>query len=122
MMVARIVEQFATRREASYRLGLRRHTEEGLKRYVDLARRLGLAAEYRMAVGTEALATAEKVCLELSREYPRAIMFAGKLVFEHERWFQRLLHNETAYSIQRRLQFAGLNAMVLPVRVLREEG
>jgi hypothetical protein len=29
-----------------------------------------------------------------------------------------VLHNETAYAIQRRLQFAGLNAMVLPVRVL----
>jgi hypothetical protein len=39
-------------------------------------------------------------------------------VFERERWFQRLLHNETAYQLQRRLQLAGLNAMVLPVRVL----
>ena len=37
---------------------------------------------------------------------------------QEERWFQRLLHNETAYQLQRRLQFAGLNAMVLPVRVL----
>ena len=43
---------------------------------------------------------------------------AGKLVFQQERWFQRLLHNETAYQLQRRLQFLGLNAMVLPVRVL----
>jgi hypothetical protein len=28
------------------------------------------------------------------------------------------LHNETAYSIQRRLQFAGVAMVVLPVRVL----
>jgi hypothetical protein len=29
-----------------------------------------------------------------------------------------VLHNESAYALQRRLQFDGLNAMVMPVRVL----
>ena len=97
---------------------VREQTERSLRRYVDLARRLGLAADYRMAIGTEAVAEAEKLCLEVSKEFPRALFFAGKLVFERERWYQRLLHNETAYQLQRRLQFAGLNTMVLPVRVL----
>jgi amino acid transporter len=95
-----------------------RQTEESLERYVALAHRLGLAADRRMAVGTEAVAEAERLCLGVSREFPRAIFFAGKLVFEREHWYQRILHNETAYQLQRRLQFAGLNAMVLPVRVL----
>ncbi|BDG04821.1 APC family permease [Anaeromyxobacter oryzae] len=97
---------------------IRRRTEESLRRYVDLARRLGLAADWRMSVGTEAVAEAERLCLEVGREFPRAVFFAGKLVFKEERWFQRLLHNETGYVLQRRLQFAGLNTMVLPVRVL----
>jgi amino acid transporter len=97
---------------------VRAATEKSLRRYVDLAGRLGLAADYRMAVGTEVVAEAERLCIEVGREFPRALFFAGKLVFEQERWFQRLLHNETAYQLQRRLQFAGLNAMVLPVRVL----
>ena len=47
----------------------------------------------------------------------RRWFFAGKRIFQRERWYQRLLHNETAYQLQRRLQFAGLDAMVLPVRV-----
>ncbi len=100
---------------------VREHTEESVARYVDLARRLGLAADSRTSVGTEAVAEAEKACLQVAKDYPRTIFFAGKLVFERERWFQRLLHNETAYQLQRRLQFAGLNAMVLPVRVLADE-
>jgi len=54
---------------------------------------------------------------EICRDFPRSIVFMGNLVFEKERWFNRLLHNNTAYRLQRRLQFAGLNAMVLPVRV-----
>jgi amino acid transporter len=97
---------------------MRLRTEQALQQYDDLAHRMKLAADHRMEVGTEAIPVAEKLCLEIAREYPRAVFFAGKLVFERERWYQRFLHNETAYQLQRRLQFDGLNAMVLPVRIL----
>ena len=97
---------------------VRLRTEEALQRYVDLAHRLKLAAEYRMDVGTEAVAVAERLCAEASRDFPRAVFFAGKLVFQRQTLFQRLLHNETAAQLQRRLQLAGMNSMVLPVRVL----
>jgi amino acid transporter len=97
---------------------VRRATEDSLKRYVALANQWGLAAEYRMDMSTEVLVEAERLCLEAARDYPRAMVFAGKLVFQKERWFQRLLHNETAFQLQRRLQFSGLNTVVLPVRVL----
>ena len=99
---------------------LKHRTEESLQRYVDLAHRLGLKADYRLGMGTEAVAEAEKLCISIARELPNAIFFAGKLVFQRENLFQRVLHNETAYQLQRRLQFAGLNSMVLPVRVLEE--
>ncbi len=97
---------------------VRLRTQTALEQYVDLAHRLKLAADYRMEVGTEAVAESEKLCVAISREFPRAVFFAGKLVFQKERWYQRVLHNESAYALQRRLQFDGLNAMVMPVRVL----
>lgn len=97
---------------------VRLRTRTALEQYVELAHRLKLAADFRMEVGTEATAAAERLCLEIAQEFPRAVFFAGKLVFQRESWFQRLLHNETAYQLQRRLQFGGLSAMVLPVRVL----
>jgi hypothetical protein len=99
---------------------VRQRTEQALKEYVELARAWGLAADYRFSISTEVVEEAERLCLTLSREFPRAIVFAGKLVFQEERWFQRLLHNETAFQLQRRLQFSGLNTMVLPVRVLEK--
>ena len=98
---------------------VRDRTKGDLTRYVGLARGLGLPADYRMAMGTEAVEASEELCRAVAREFPRSIFFAGKLIFEEERWYQRLLHNETAYQLQRKLQFAGLNAMVLPVRVLQ---
>ena len=97
---------------------MRRKTEESLKKYVALANAWGLAADFRYDVGIDVVEEAEKLCHEVAKQYPRSIVFAGKLVFQQERWFQRLLHNETAFQLQRRLQFSGLNAMVLPVRVL----
>src|SRR5262249_4404806 len=97
---------------------VREQTRHSLEQYVSLATALGLAAEYRMSVDTEPITAAEALCKQVARDYPRAVFFAGKLVFERERWYQRLLHNETGYALQRQLQFAGLNAMVLPVRVL----
>lgn len=82
---------------------VRHRTEESLKHYIALAHRLGLAADYKMRVGTEAVAVAEELCREVGREFPRTLFFAGKLVFQQEKWFQRILHNETAYQLQRRL-------------------
>jgi amino acid transporter len=97
---------------------IRLRTETNLQQYVEAAHRLGLPAEWRLEVGTEAVSVAADLCGQVAAEFPRAVFFAGKLVFEKETFYQRVLHNETAFQIQRRLQFSGLNAMVLPVRVM----
>jgi amino acid transporter len=100
---------------------VKERTVHSLQRYVALARGLGLAADMRYAIGTEAVEVATRVCREVGKEFPRSMFFAGKLIFQSEQWYQRVLHNETAYQLQRRLQFLGLNAMVLPVRMLENQ-
>jgi amino acid transporter len=100
---------------------VRDEAQQALARYVALAHRLGIAADSRLAVGTDVLDKATELCTEVGQDFPRSVFFVGKLIFEQERFFQRLLHNETGYQLQRRLQFAGLQAMVLPVRVLEPE-
>jgi amino acid transporter len=97
---------------------VRDETEDALRRYAELARRLSLPSDYRMSMGTEAVSGCVALAQQIAKEYERSVFFAGKLIFERERWFDRLLHNETAMAIQRRLQFAGLTMVVLPVRVL----
>ena len=97
---------------------LQTNTEENLLAYVRWAQGHGFRADYRMAIGTEAVETVEAICLEVAKEFPRAIFFTGRLIFQEEKWYHRLLHNETPHAIQRRLQFAGIQAMVLPIRVL----
>ncbi len=96
---------------------LREQTEESLKRYTALAESQGLPSAYRMAIGTDVIAELETLCLAASREFPRATFFAGQLVFQKEAWYQPILHNETAFALQKRLQLAGHTMVILPIRV-----
>jgi hypothetical protein len=96
---------------------LRAHTEASLNKYVDHARRLGMPAIGFMSIGTDPVDELERLCVEVQKRYARAIFFAGRLVFQKDTWYQRLLHNETAYSLQRRLQWDGVPMVILPTRV-----
>jgi amino acid transporter len=96
---------------------LRDHVETDLKKYVAFARNQGIPATYRYAIDTEAVEGAEKLCLDVAAEFPRVTFFAGKVIFGRERWYHALLHNGTAYAIQKRLQWAGQMVVVVPVRV-----
>lgn len=94
---------------------MERKVRESLQFYVDLAHGLGIPAESAYRVGTDVVSEAAELCIEMSRQYSGAVFFGSELVFQEPRWYQRLLHNETAYAIQRRLRFAGLSVVILPV-------
>ncbi len=97
---------------------LEAETRAGLQKYVQWSRGQGMNADYRMAVGTDPVQIVTDMCKSIVEEYPRAIFFMGRLIFKEEKWYYRVLHNETPNAIQRRLQFDGLQAIVLPIRVL----
>ena len=96
---------------------LKKSTEDSLKKYVELARALGFPAEYRMAVGTDVVETATELCQNVSMEFSKSTVFSGRLAFQFEKFYHRLLHNETAFAIQRRLQWSGITNVILPIRI-----
>lgn len=95
---------------------LKASVEKSLQLYVDVARDFGLAADYRFDVGTEAVETASDLCQAVAKEFPRCTVFTSRLIFSRESIFQRFLHNETPFAIQRRLQWQGITTVVLPIR------
>ena len=97
---------------------LKASVADQLQKYVTLCRSYGYPADFRTDEGTDVVDTATNLIESIVKEFPRSTVFAGQLVFRHETPFQRILHNETAFAIQRRLQFAGITAVILPVRVL----
>ncbi len=89
----------------------------GLKKYVKITRAHGFPADYRMDIATDVVDSVTELVGSTVKEFPLSTVFTGKLVFKKENPFQRILHNETAYAIQRRLQWNGIAAMILPIRV-----
>ena len=88
-----------------------------LQKYVDLARKMGIAADYRMEVGTDVVDSSMHLCKNIVAEYPRSTVFTGQITFRLEKFYHRMLHNETAFAIQRRLQWDGVTTVILPIRM-----
>jgi amino acid transporter len=102
-------------------VALEQKVQKDLEQYVELAQRMGYYAEYRFTLGTDLIEELENICHDLQKEFRRSIVFAGQLVFQRETVFTRTLHHETAFSIQRRLQFAGIQVIILPIRVWQKQ-
>ncbi len=96
---------------------LEQSVKKGLEKYVELARKLGFAADCRMATGTDVVETAVNLCMEIATEYPKSTVFTGQITFRLEKFYHKLLHNETAFAIQRHLQWHGLTTVILPIRM-----
>jgi K+ transporter len=96
---------------------LKKSVREGLKKYVSLAKKLGFPADYRMAVGTDVVDTATEICMKARKDFNHSTIFTGQLTFKMEKFYYKILHNETAFAIQRRLQWAGIENVILPIRM-----
>jgi amino acid transporter len=97
---------------------MRANIDGDLAKYVEFARaHMGWAADSDSTIGTEAVAELDHLCREVALRFPRSVFFAGKLIFAQDSWYQRILHNETAAAVERRLQFAGLPMIVMPIRM-----
>jgi hypothetical protein len=101
---------------------LERRTGDELDKYVRFAATLGVPAERILSTGMEVPVEAEKIGATQIRRFPKGLFVAGQLLFEEDSSWQRLLHNETAFLIQRRLQHAGIPMVVLPVRLRLSDG
>ena len=88
-----------------------------LQKYVDLAQRLGLRAGFRMTLGTDVVETAVDLVKKITEEFPSSMVFTGQLTFLLEKFYHRILHNETAFAIQRHLHWSGITTIILPIRV-----
>ncbi|HEY2735883.1 MAG TPA: hypothetical protein VGI70_17920, partial [Polyangiales bacterium] len=101
---------------------LEERTRESLLRYECYAHTLGLRASSALSIGTEVGVECERISLALVQRYPNALFVAGQLIFEYDTFWNRTLHNETAFIVQKRLQHKGIPMIVVPVRIDLEAG
>lgn len=85
--------------------------------FVNFCNSKGWAAKSYLGFGTDPINEAVKLALQVHEEFPNSIFFASKLVFAQDNWLIRLLHNEAALAIQRRLHLHNLQMVILPMKV-----
>jgi hypothetical protein len=99
---------------------LQYETRAALDGLVNYAQVHGKGACWFDAYGADRLAELEKLALTVRETFPHSVFFTNRLVFEKERWWNRLLHSETPLAMQRLLNAHGVELVILPV-TLRED-
>jgi hypothetical protein len=89
-----------------------------LRNYEEFVKGHGYYAEARSEVGTDVIEIIGHLAEGAARDFPNIVFFSGQLVFQEENFLSRVLHNQTAFLAQKRLVFAGLPMIVMPVRIL----
>ncbi len=85
-----------------------------------LARAAAAGVTRVVTIGTDVVEELVKLALATAEREPDALFIAGQVVFQRENLSTRMLHNEVAFALQRRLIFRGLDMLILPVRVPEE--
>ncbi len=96
---------------------LQAHLRAEGQRYENYLRKRGFYAEAVSAMGIDVVSEVEKVAPRVLARFPQAIFFAGQLVFAHESFLTRFLHNYAVFAVQRRFYHEGLPLLILPIRV-----
>jgi hypothetical protein len=96
---------------------LREHSQKEVTRYVTYVGKRGFYSESHIALGTDIVDEAAKLCDVIAEKFPQAQFFAGQLVFKDESLMTRWLHNHTVFELQRRLYQHGRAMLILPIQV-----
>ncbi len=97
---------------------LDRYIRQQSEQYVQVMRRQGYFAEAFTSVGADVVDEIDRLSDQIVKKYPQAIFFAGQLLFPHDTFVRRLLHNNITFALQRRLYHNGIPFMMLPIRVV----
>ncbi|HEX4856651.1 MAG TPA: APC family permease [Limnobacter sp.] len=88
-----------------------------LNYFVNFCRSHGLRAKSYLSFGTDAVEELTNLAKVVADNHPNAIFFTSKLVFDNENIVTRLLHNQAALELQRRLHNAGQQMVILPMKL-----
>jgi amino acid transporter len=96
---------------------LRAYSQTEVQKFTAYMGKRGFYTESRVALGTDIVEEAAKLCEEVAQKFPQAQFFAGQLVFKDESMVTRWLHNHTVFELQRRLYHSGRPMLILPIQV-----
>ncbi|MBL6750175.1 MAG: amino acid permease [Nevskia sp.] len=96
---------------------LQARIENSLRYFTSYCVSQGYASASYQAYGADPLEELTQLTLKVLDEFPDSVCFASKLMFEKETFWTSLLHNQMPLAMQRRLELAGKEMIIVPVHV-----
>ena len=96
---------------------MQQEVNDTLEYFVAYCQQYGLAAESYAVFGTDTVEKLTGLAAKVSEKYSNSIFFSSKLIFDHDNWINRILHNETPNTLQRHLHLQGKELMILPMKI-----
>jgi amino acid transporter len=96
---------------------LKADAEKSLGYFTRFCHANDMAAKSYAVFGIDPIEEISNKADEVRREFPNAIFFTSKLIFENENWITRILHNQAALALQRKLHLAGMQMVILGMKI-----
>ncbi|MHB1949587.1 MAG: APC family permease [Gammaproteobacteria bacterium] len=96
---------------------MRNEVNKTMEYFVDYCQQYGIAAESYVTFGTDPIEKLSELAEQIGEKYPNCIFFSSKLIFDHDNWITRFLHNETPVTLQRQLHLQGKELVILPMKI-----
>ena len=88
-----------------------------LSYFVNFCNSKGWAAKSYLSFGTEPIDEFTRLAERVLKEFPNAVFFTSKLIFDHDNWLTRLLHNQAATALQRQFHLRSMQMVILPMKL-----
>lgn len=98
-------------------VNLENKVKQDTQNYISFMNQNGYYAEAFNRIGIDVVDEIEKLAFEVKNKFPNCVFFAGQLVFRNETFINRILHNQVALTVQRRLYHFGIPILVLPIKL-----
>jgi amino acid transporter len=96
---------------------MRRRTKMTLRKYKNYCNANGRFAKAYVGYDTDIVEKLTQLTDRVAKDYPSAVFFGTKFIFDNENVFTQLLFNHVPYIMQRRLHVKGLNMVILPMKI-----
>ena len=96
---------------------LQQKIADSLNYYIGFCHSHGLAAAAFQVFGCDPVDELTELTEKVAQQFPNCVFFASKLIFQHDNFLTRMLHNQTALTMQGRLHLRGMQMVILPMKV-----
>jgi amino acid transporter len=96
---------------------MRRKTKATLHKYRNYCNANGRFAKSYVGYSTDIVEKLTQLTDRVAKDYPSAVFFGTKFIFDNENIFTQILFNHVPYIMQRRLHVKGLNMVILPMKI-----